>query len=184
MDLLTSGPHANFIFYEFLLYTALERNNRCIKKYEERINNGITLYKRWSKSCPENFLNKLLLLEAEIAAIEGNQQSIDLYKEAISSSHKYGFTQEEALACERAGVYLLEKNLVEGAYKFFLQSYLSYECWGATTKMEHLVKNYPLLTDKIKQSKCELRISFGQLQFDEQSQASVSILSDGSFAHT
>jgi len=183
-DLRSFLFYTNFILYECLLYTALARNNGRIKKYKERIENGKTLCYRWSKSCPDNFQNKLLLLKAEIAASERNKQAIELYKEAISSSKKYGFIQEEALACERAGIYLLDKNVVHGAYQYLLQSYFSYECWGATAKMKHLVDCYPLLAEEIKQSKHKLRITSGQLQIDEQSQASVSILSEGSLTCT
>ena len=124
--LLNLVSHANFIFYECLLYAALARNNGCIKKHKERIDKGITLHDRWSKSCRDNFQNKLLLLKAEIEAIEGNEQAIELCEEAISLSKKHGFMQEEALAYERAGIYPLDKNAVDGAYQHLFQSCFSY----------------------------------------------------------
>merc|ERR1712232_402581 len=106
------------------------------------------------------------------------------YSDAISLSKKYGFIHEEALACERAGLFLLQQNVVDSAYKFLLQSYISYEAWGANAKTKHLVTCYPLLLDEVEQSKSKKKhsiIAEDQLELDEHSLASVSLLTNGSY---
>ena len=65
-----------------------------------------------------------------------------MYKEAISSSTKYNFPQEEGLACERAAIFCIEQNQTEIASSFLAQSYNSYSKWGAVAKLNQMKKIY------------------------------------------
>lgn len=94
---------------------------------------------------PENYVNKLHLLEAEKANVLGDRsKAISDYRASITLSRKFCFVHEEALAHERAGMFFLEINL-NRASDFFTQSYQCYSTWGASTKMNHIASKYPNL---------------------------------------
>lgn len=89
---------------------------------------------------PENFEHRSLLLEAELARLDSNRgEALELYEQALASAHKYGFIQDEALANELAGRYLLDLGSISPARGYLLQAIFLYGCWGAaakTTQME------------------------------------------------
>jgi len=100
--------------------------------------------RNWCPNVPENISNKLTLLEAEMSASNGDDDNAKkLYIKAISLSKKFNFIHEEALACEKAGKYFLEKNDEVNAAQLLLRSYKAYFQWGATAKMYHLRSLYP-----------------------------------------
>merc|ERR1711862_737177 len=142
--IVNSAYHTFFIFYELLLYVALARNKTCIKKYNDRIVNGLNLYRKWSKSCPENFLNKHLLLEAEVTSVyDEDLKNVFLrYDNAISLSRKSGFINETALACERASIFCLSSDYTTPE-KYIKWAFDAYVEWGATAKVSHLKQSYP-----------------------------------------
>ncbi|AMC34596.1 AAA family ATPase [Janthinobacterium sp. B9-8] len=53
----------------------------------------------WSKDCPVNFSHKLLLLDAQIALLQGQHEAALLYcHQSITAARSQGFTQDLALA--------------------------------------------------------------------------------------
>ena len=124
------------------------------------------------------------LVDAEMQITLGDSsKALEHYDEAISLSKKYGFQHEEALALERAGLYLLQHN-VDNAYKYLVQSYYSYKSWGAMSKTKQLIHCYPLIAEKMKKTNAKKKrpaITDDQLEVDDQSLASVSMLINGSF---
>jgi hypothetical protein len=44
--------------------------------------------KVWSESCPDNFLAKRLMVEAEMARITGDESAIELYDLAVDAARK------------------------------------------------------------------------------------------------
>ena len=57
----------------------------------------------WAETCPENFDNRVALVDAEIARIEGRDvDAMRLYERAIRSARANGFVHNEALANELA----------------------------------------------------------------------------------
>ena len=56
--------------------------------------------KSLSNNSPMNYINKVCLLKAELAAMSGDTMILNLFDKAITSSQKHRFTHEEALACE------------------------------------------------------------------------------------
>ena len=176
------------MLYDSLVSLAIARNSSNqteIEKVVIEVQENITKLKVRSKLVEENFKNKIKLIEAEVEALLGNpSKALEYYKESIALSEKYLFVHEEALACERAGIYLLEQSNVQSAYEYLLQAHNSYATWGATAKVKHLVHSYPLLSIKIKQSISRKRshiFSDTQFKADDHSQASVSLLTNESF---
>ena len=97
-----------------------------------------------------NCLNKLSLLEAELAAANCDIEKAEThYRKAISLSRQSKFINDEALVCERAGLFFLEMNSLEKACQYLSQSYNCYKEWGAVAKMEHLIETHSFLKDVI-----------------------------------
>ena len=64
--------------------------------------NNIAKLKNLSQYAPENYINKVILLDAELAVVRNDMhKSKACLKDAFSLSRKHGFIHDEALAYER-----------------------------------------------------------------------------------
>ncbi|HBL60650.1 MAG TPA: hypothetical protein DDZ80_20015, partial [Cyanobacteria bacterium UBA8803] len=106
--------------------------------------------KLWAHNCPENFLHKYLLVEAEIARISGKEiEAMDLYDKAIASAHENGYIQNEALGNELAAKFWIGKGKEEIAQLYMKKAHYGYQLWGAFRKVEDLEEKYPQLVTKL-----------------------------------
>ena len=133
-----------FALYEGLVHIELcktSENNDYIK----RIESSIDLFRKWSKSCPQNFSNKLALLEAEYLALKNDssdERIVQAYNKAINLSKQNNFINETAISCEKAGSYLLSSKSADPK-DFFCRAFIFYKQWGANVKMIEMEKLYP-----------------------------------------
>ncbi len=71
------------------------------KQYQTKTEANQKQMKIWSENCPENFLHKYLMIQAETLRISGRlEEAVLLYDKAIESAGENEFTQNEALANE------------------------------------------------------------------------------------
>ncbi|MEP0873070.1 AAA family ATPase [Trichocoleus desertorum AS-A10] len=112
----------------------------------EQIRSNQERLKAWSDSCPENFLHKFCLVEAENARVLG-QLSVaeNLYEQAIQGAKNNEYLQEEALAYELAAKHYLARGLEKFAQLYMKEAHYCYERWGATAKARDLETRYPQL---------------------------------------
>ena len=179
-----------FVFYDGLISLEMAKQQRehasSLPQNETFMNHAkecISKMKSLSENAPSNFLNKLYLLQAEMAAVLGDTlQANKCYQEAITLSEKNGFFNEEAIACERAGIFLLKQHeqsnssfSADAATQLFITSYKCYEKWGAAEKMKHLKVQY-LSNTKVDLSSNLLNNS--SLEWQDESQDCVSVLTD------
>ncbi len=134
------------LFYQSLAIAAgidtLSQKER--KKYWQVLRKNIRQMKKWADDCPENFLHKYFLMEAERARIEGrNQASMDLYEQAIQAAKEQQYGRNEAIACELAAAFYLGRNKERFARSYFMQSLNAFQQWGATEKVKQLREKYP-----------------------------------------
>ncbi len=100
--------------------------------------------KAWSDSCPENFLHKLHLVEAENARVLGHLfEAEDLYEQAIQGAKNNEYLQEEALAYELAAKHYLARGRGKFAQLYMKEAHYCYERWGAAAKVKDLETRYP-----------------------------------------
>lgn len=96
----------------------------------------------WARDCPDNFLNKKSLLDAELESLYSSglvdPKVISLYNQAIEGALEEGFLDEAAIACERAGDYMHRNNDTVEARRFWNQAQRLFRRWGATSKAEAL----------------------------------------------
>ena len=105
----------------------------------------------------ENYLSKVCLLKAELAALrQNNSEAKSYYQEAVSLSKKHGFLSEEAIALERYAIFNLELESQLEATELLLQSYICYKKWGANPKINQLVETYAFLKDATRDFSIEM----------------------------
>ncbi len=150
-----------YIFYYSLSITSLwadadltERRNykSILKKNQKKM-------KTWADLCPENFLHKYLLVQAELARVSGKFQKDEtgkkqkadlLYDMAIKSAREQKYINNEAIANECAGKYHLASNNQDKARDYFLEAYRLHKEWGAENKCSYMIEKYRdlLIIDK------------------------------------
>ncbi|MEG4227300.1 AAA family ATPase [Microcoleus sp. N9_B2] len=120
------------------------------KDYGEIFKTNQQKMKIWADNCPENFLHKYLLVEAEIARISGKEieATWELYDRAIASARENGYIQNEALGNELAAKFWLGKGKEEIAQLYMKKAHYGYQLWGAKRKVEDLEEKYPQLLPK------------------------------------
>jgi PAS domain S-box-containing protein len=93
----------------------------------------------WSENCPQNFENRLALVDAGLAHLDGRHlDSERFYELSIQSSRENGFIPNEALALERASMFYLDRGFEDIADMYLLKARDSYLRWGAEDKVRRL----------------------------------------------
>jgi len=145
----TQGEH--YLYYSLIL-TALypTATDSQQQEYGEILKVNQQKMKIWADNCPENFLHKYLLVEAEIARITGKDIEVtwDLYDRAIASAQENEYIQNEALGNELAAKFWLGKGKEEIAKLYMRKAHYGYQLWGAKRKVEDLEQKYPQLMPK------------------------------------
>jgi predicted ATPase/class 3 adenylate cyclase len=139
---------ADHLLYQSLSMTALwSANGSDAANMMERLQANLTQLRVWSDNCPDNFLAKRLMVEAEIARITGNAAAAaELYDQAIQAAHEGQFVHEEALANELAARFVLESRPASRVGAMYLRdARYAYALWGAKRKVEDLETEFPQL---------------------------------------
>ena len=93
----------------------------------------------WLGTSQWNFLHKVKLLKAEIAFHDGNiDDTATLYDDAIRIAGEHRFVHEQALACERCGVFYSNSGSPHIAKGYFTRACEYYLKWGAKRKASDL----------------------------------------------
>ena len=100
--------------------------------------------KKWAQYAPMNNRHKWLLVEAELARVEGRElDAMKFFKEAICLAGENEFLHEEALANELAARFWMGRGDDEIAGLHMREAHYCYSNWGAKAKVRHLERTYP-----------------------------------------
>ncbi|MER8967238.1 AAA family ATPase [Mesorhizobium sp. M0808] len=103
----------------------------------------------WARNGPENFENRLALLSAEMARIEGRELDAERhYERAIESAHAGGFVHNEALASELAARFYAARGFQKIGDLYLRDARRGYQRWGADGKVRQLEHLYPRLREE------------------------------------
>lgn len=98
---------------------------------------------RWALRAPMNFMNEFHFVEAERFRCLGRiHMALDQYDTVIEVAREKGYLNEEALANERAAMFLLSLGNKVRARSYFGEARNCYLKWGALTKVKDLDDNY------------------------------------------
>lgn len=99
--------------------------------------------RRSSLQAPENYAHRAALIEAERARIRGKEsRARAMYRQAIELARKHGFVHEQALSCERAGLFDRELHHTAAAEMLLREAYRLYALWGARSKTRLMAKEH------------------------------------------
>ncbi|MCY6356536.1 ATP-binding protein [Clostridium sp. ZS2-4] len=147
--------HALSHIYSSLAMTAIYNNSSKGEQrfYIRKLRNNLNIIKKWSQSCPENFLSYYLLLKGEMYRIKKDTEKAEIfYDKALKYAVKNELLLNMALASEIKGNFykqVQEENLCNA---YINQAYKLYKKWGAVEKIKDLQEKYPevfLSDDKI-----------------------------------
>ncbi|MGF6574837.1 putative ATPase/signal transduction histidine kinase [Paraburkholderia sp. GAS333] len=142
-ELRWSTPaHIHLLDYHF--YSALNLAKICSDEDEAahaiaRIEPHLAKLKQWAQLNPATFQDKLLLVEAEVARLNGKPlAAMALYEQAAVAASAGGFNHSNALAHELASVCCEANGLLSAARHHRRRAIDGYTRWGALAKVEQL----------------------------------------------
>ena len=113
------------------------------------------------------FANKLMLVAAEVARIEGKElEAQRLYEDSIRLARLHGFVQDEADGNAVASRYYASRGLDRIAGLLLREAHSCYARSGALAKILQLEAAYPQLRDNVPISEADRRIAPPADQFD------------------
>ena len=105
---------------------------------------------RLAAHCPTNFLHLQLLMQAELARLDGRIESaVRLYEQAMDAAHASEFRRDEAMANELAARHLLGAGRRKAAEGYLRAAWHLYDQWGARRKVEQLEEEFPQLLQSV-----------------------------------
>ena len=183
--LLWHSPGLDFAVYEF--HSALARaalwDSAMPDRRQEHFD-ALEAHRKqlamWAEHCPGNFEDRVALVGAEIARIEGRSlDAIELYEQAIRSARKNGFVHIEALAHEFAGQYYAAHGFETFAAASLQNARNCYERWGAYGKVKQLDERYPRLREgRTPAPRSAISAASGQLDVETVVRASQALSSE------
>jgi len=106
----------------------------------DRARESLALLETWGARAPVNFEHRVLLVQAEIAALRGDgvAEVIPLYERAGAAARKHGFLLHEGIAYERAADYCDTIALDRFARSFLDDAIYAFDRLGARPKADLL----------------------------------------------
>lgn len=129
------------VFYEGISFAGLSRivSGSCRKRALADVQKRVKALNNFVVQCPENAINKLYLVKAELEFSCGRYTCALLnYSKAIDYAEREGFVCETALACEKAGLMLQKAGKSTEAVEYFRKARSLYLSWGATVKADEI----------------------------------------------
>jgi hypothetical protein len=116
-----------------------------MRQYMQVAKRNLKELKEYAQDAPSNCQNKVLLLEAEMAANEGNMDmALAKFVRSADLAGSEGLVHEQALACERAGMALRRCSDFPGAVQHLVRARDLYQKWGANVKVSQMTQMYSL----------------------------------------
>ena len=140
---------ADFFFYGALAHAA-QWHRVPVEQRQGHLDILIGYHRQleiWRDDCSvENFENRVALIAAEIARIEGRwAQAEELYELAVRSASANGYVHNEAVACECAGHAFLAQGQERASRGWLRDAQECYRRWGAGGKVRQMARLHPWL---------------------------------------
>ncbi|WP_414625076.1 AAA family ATPase [Calothrix sp. CCY 0018] len=150
MGFFVTAVHNLYYSLNLIQSYATENRQEIKNQYLQQLQENQKQMKIWADNCPENFLHKYLLVEAEFYRVSDDKLSaIELYDRAIALAKENGYVHEEALANELAAKFYLEWGKNQIAQVYITNAYYAYARWGAKAKVNNLEQSYPQLLTSV-----------------------------------
>jgi len=152
-ELLFFASAAYFEEAEYHFYAALSHaaccnfaSSRQRQQHVEALAAHHRQLEAWAENCPANFENRVALVRAEIARIEGRElEAMRLYERAINAARTNGFVNNEGIANELAARFHAACGFEMIAKAYLQEARSCYLRWGADGKVRQLETLHPWL---------------------------------------
>jgi len=172
-----------FLFYDGLvsLIAAKFEDDQEKEILIQRAKEIIARLRKMSEDAPENYLNKVHLLEAELAVVYDDENKVlSNFQSAIDFSIKHNFPHEEAIIRERAAMYYIQIGSVQQATQSLKQSFQCYKKWGAVAKLKDLILRFPTIFKEKGYTSDDFGVISLNIEVENHSMASISMMSGSS----
>ncbi|WP_437670161.1 AAA family ATPase [Sorangium sp. So ce131] len=116
------------------------------ERLREHVEHGLARLSYFAEGCPESFLHKLRLLEAEHARVQGKtDEAMARYDEAIELARAQRFWHIEALAAQLCAEFHLGAGRSRIAAVYLREARDAYVRWDAHAVVAHLEARWPAL---------------------------------------
>jgi transcriptional regulator with GAF, ATPase, and Fis domain/predicted ATPase len=140
-----------YAYYEALTLAALDSpgvTDANGPQLRGRIREHAKLLALWAESSPTTFADKSMLVEAELARLDGHElDAMRLYERAIQLAQDNGFIQNEAIANETAARFYRDQGFETTERAYLRVARYCYSRWGAVGKVRQLDHHHPHLSD-------------------------------------
>ena len=133
-------------FRQFRVLSILQQMRVGSKADLSGIEDDVQQLRVWDSFSPVNHAHRVLLVDAEIARVEGRLgDAADLYDRAIAAAGAEFFQNDQALSNELCGAFHLERGSETAARGYLLEACHGYARWGAVGKSAHLAARHAAL---------------------------------------
>ncbi|MDC3955522.1 AAA family ATPase [Polyangium jinanense] len=115
----------------------LARLGECARKVE-----------LWAQFGPASFRHRNLILQAELARVEGREGTGTLYDSGIAAAREGRFLHDAALASELCARHYLDRGREFLACAYMTEAHRLYARWGAFRVTERLERDFPQLLQR------------------------------------
>ncbi len=141
-----------FYFYDSLVHLAMLAHHSSVpaKRALRQVRKNQKKMKKWSEYGPMNTRHRYFLVEAErMKALSHYEQAMDLYEQAIALAGQNRYIQEEALACELAARFWVDRGKEAFAAPYLKKAIYLYRKWGASRKVQDLEHSFSRIVDEM-----------------------------------
>jgi len=125
-------------FFEGVACLSLARDTKK-NAWRRTGENAVSELSKWAIMSPWNFESKYKLLQAELSYLDGELEPAEnSYKASIISAQEHKSMNDEAIACELYGIYLVENKRAGAGLTHLLKAVEKYKDWGAVEKFQEL----------------------------------------------
>lgn len=136
----------HYYIYTLALVKSIDLGTKGSQKKLGLIHRNIKIFGKWANECPNNFLAKFLLIQGELARLEGDHlPAMRLYEQASHEAARQGFIQVEALAYELASRHAITLGLSRASKVYMHLAWQRYGVWKATAKQTLIEGEFPEL---------------------------------------
>ncbi|KAL0480300.1 hybrid signal transduction histidine kinase DhkK [Acrasis kona] len=121
-----------------------QEQDQLKEELKSSINDGLIKMKEWEKLYPDNFENKVAIIEAEVRAYVHKQgwSCMQYYQQSSSKSDTQGFHLEKAIALELQACFVTYMNCPQLAESCIKWSFIAYRELGAYNKLPLMQEQY------------------------------------------
>ena len=127
-----------------------ELRGRARRRALGRVRANLAKLAKWSRSTPQSYLHYYLLIEAELARIEGRDRDArPAYDRALAAATEQRMLRDQGLIAELTADFYQSGGFEELARHFLRLSHRAYLRWGALAKTAALEQAHPHLVANV-----------------------------------